>query len=134
MQSSNRSGEGWQDLNDGERRNDLLVVDPDWASDNVVLAALFERNGASDLAPETGLAPVMTELESVRRLFASLQQQPRVFIAAELLSAMDRILHAALDDDHKLGHAQLVEPVDGEPLELSFRSGEGHYRLRFALR
>ncbi|MDP3859341.1 MAG: hypothetical protein Q8Q73_16425 [Stagnimonas sp.] len=134
LRAYHHAPDGWQDLAEGERRREVLVVDPDWAPDSLVLAALFERNGASDLAPETGLAPVLEQLEGVRRLFTSLREQPRVFLAAELLTAMDRALHAALDDDRKLGQAQLVEPADGRPLELSFAAGKGHYRLRFLVK
>lgn len=133
LRAYHHAPDGWEDLEDGERRYDRLIADPEWSPDSVVLAALFERNGGSDLAPGPSLDALLAQLEIVRQLFVSLQGQPRVFLAAELLSALDRALHAALADDRQLGHAQLAEISDDQPLELGFDGGGGHYRLRFVL-
>ncbi|AXQ28015.1 hypothetical protein D0B54_04715 [Solimonas sp. K1W22B-7] len=124
----------WQGLAPGERRAARLEVDPDWAPDSLVLAALLERDGEQDFAPGGRLDQLLESLEDVRRLFISLQDQPRVFLAAHLLTEMDQAIARAAGDDRPLGPAQLIEPVPGEPLEIGFAGQGGRYRLRFSLR
>ncbi|PPE74218.1 hypothetical protein C3942_09310 [Solimonas fluminis] len=127
------SAPDWQGLRPGQRRPGRLEVDPDWGPDSLVLAALLERDGEEDFAPGPRLDHVLESLDSVRRLFASLQDQPRVFLAAQLLSEMDLAVCRALGDDLSLGPAQLVEVRPGEPTEVTFAAAGGRYRLRFAL-
>lgn len=133
LRAYHHAPQGWQDLADGARCPERFIADPDWTPDSIVLAALFERDGDSDLAAGTGLPALLERMEGVRRLFASLPQQPRVFLAVELLTAFDQALHAAIRDDRLLGHAQLVEPSTDPALELAFAGHGGHYRLRFVL-
>jgi len=123
----------WQGLQPGERRAGDRVVDPDWAPETLMLAALLERDGREDFAPGGRLEQVLESLETVRQLFASLQHEPRVYLAAQLLAEMDLAIAHARHDDGPLGHAQLVEPAPGHPVELDFAGHGGHYRLRFAL-
>lgn len=128
------SAPDWQGLVAGERRHGGLEVDPEWAPESLVLAALLERDGAEDFAPGARMDHLLESLEGVRRLFISLQDQPRVFLAAQLLSEMDQAMARAVGDDQPLGPAQLVELRPGEPAELSFAADGGRYRLRFSLK
>lgn len=128
------AGADWQDLVPGKRRAARLQVDPDWAPDSLVLAALLERDGEQDFGPGHRLDHLLDSLEDVRRLFTSLQDQPRVYLAAQLLAEMDQAIARVAGDDLPLGPAQLIEPAPGEPLDVTFAAHGGHYRLRFSLR
>ncbi|HSV35682.1 MAG TPA: hypothetical protein VLI46_08990 [Ramlibacter sp.] len=133
LQAYTLSAPDWQGLQPGQRRAGALVADPDWAPETLVLAALLERDGREDFASGEPLEHVLASMEPVRQLFITLQAEPRVYLAAQLLAEMDLAIARARHNDRPLGHAQLVEPAPGSPVELDFAGHGGHYRLRFAL-